>query len=97
MKFTLDLSSNDNFLVCDSCPNEDFVWRREKRLSSDKKYKDFLFFECPNCKGAGFWTTRQSIDNERQIARALSRCKARQSAGCGRELSSVKQSSGLRT
>jgi hypothetical protein len=94
MKFTLDLSSDDNFLVCDSCGNEDFVLRRGKKLSSDKKYKDFLFFECPNCNGAGFWTTRQSIDNDRQLARALSRCKAQQSAGCGKNASSTKQSSG---
>ena len=74
MKFILHLDSSD-FLVCDSCGNSDFNLSPDKKLSADKAYKLFLFYECPNCQGAGFWTHSKTINKKRQVGIALARCK----------------------
>jgi uncharacterized Zn finger protein len=75
MKFILHSDSKD-FLVCDSCGEVDFSLLPEKKLSADQTYKHFLFYECPNCAGAGFWTHGKTIDKKQQVGIALARCKA---------------------
>ena len=76
MKFILHLDSSA-FLVCDACGSSDFKLLPDRKLSEDETYKLYLFYECPNCTGAGFWTHSKAIDKKRQVGIALSRCKAK--------------------
>jgi ssDNA-binding Zn-finger/Zn-ribbon topoisomerase 1 len=75
MKFKLH-TKTEEFLKCDSCSNEDFDLLPEKKISAEEKYKDFLFYECPNCAGAGFWTHGNSINKKHNFGIAIARCKA---------------------
>lgn len=79
MKFVLNLN-NSKLLACNSCGNEDFKLLPDKKLSDEEKYKLFLFYECPNCAGAGFWAHSSSIDEKRQVGIAIARCKSPLSA-----------------
>jgi hypothetical protein len=83
MKFVLHSGSRD-FLVCDSCGGTDFKLARNRKLSSNAVYSLFLFYECPNCAGAGFWAHMTSIDKDRQIGIALARCKPRAAAAASK-------------
>jgi predicted nucleic acid-binding Zn-ribbon protein len=75
MKFKLHLDS-DEFLTCNSCGNDDFDFISDKKLTDDKKYRHFLFFGCPNCAGAGFWTHHKTINEKNNFGLAIARCKA---------------------
>lgn len=75
MKFKLHWDS-DYFLVCDSCGNKDFIYLPGRQLSADNKSRHFLFYECKNCKGGGFWTHKKVIDEKNEVSLAIARCKA---------------------
>ena len=70
MRFKLDLKSA-RFLSCVPCGNQEFDSSPDKTFAKAGKAQDFLFYECPNCPGAGFWTHRSLINEQRQIARAV--------------------------
>lgn len=80
MKFKLHWNS-DHFLVCDFCGNDDFRLLPGRQLTADKKSKHFLFYECLNCKGVGFWTHKKAVDEKREISLAIARCKTERQTG----------------
>jgi hypothetical protein len=62
--------------MCNFCGGTEFDLAPDKKLSTDSPYQLFLFYECPNCAGAGFWTHDERVDETLQIGVALARCPA---------------------
>lgn len=72
MNFKVWLEGGD-LIPCEFCGSKNFKRVAGRKLSDMDTEAGFVFYECSDCRGMGFWTHKKTVDGTGRILRAISK------------------------